>query len=59
MSHTDYIDKIPEGFKITAYSNDCPCAAYEDEEKEIVCGTVSPGSKSFCTRSADVEEFLV
>ena len=27
MSHTDYIDKIPEGFKITAYSNDCPCAA--------------------------------
>ena len=33
MSHTDYIDKIPEGFKITAYSNDCPCAAYEDEEK--------------------------
>ena len=35
MSHTDYIDKIPEGFKITAYSNDCPCAAYEDEEKDV------------------------
>ena len=35
MSHTDYIDKIPEGFKITAYSNDCPCAAYEDEEKKL------------------------
>ena len=35
MSHTDYIDKIPEGFKITAYSNDCPCAAYENEEKKL------------------------
>ena len=35
MSHTDYIDKIPEGFKITAYSYDCPCAAYENEEKKL------------------------
>lgn len=35
MSHTDYIDKIPEGFKITAYSDACPCAAYENEEKKL------------------------
>lgn len=35
MSHTDYIDRIPEGFKITAYSKDCPCAAYENEEKKL------------------------
>ena len=35
MSHTDYIDKVPEGFKITAYSKDCPCAAYENEEKKL------------------------
>lgn len=35
MSHTDYIDRVPEDFKITAYSKDCPCAAYENEEKKL------------------------
>ncbi len=35
MSHTDYIDRIPEGFKITAFSDACPCAAYENEEKKL------------------------
>ncbi len=35
MSHTDYIDRIPEGFEITAHSKDCPCAAYENKEKKL------------------------
>lgn len=35
MSHTDYIDKIPEGFKVTATSEACPCAAYENAEKKL------------------------
>lgn len=35
MSHTDYINKIPDGFEITAYSKDCPCAAYENKEKKL------------------------
>lgn len=35
MSHTDYINKIPEGFEITAHSKDCPCAAYENKEKKL------------------------
>ena len=35
MSHTDYIDKIPDGFTVTAYSDDCPYAAYENEEKKL------------------------
>ncbi|MDO5397867.1 MAG: glutamine-hydrolyzing GMP synthase [bacterium] len=35
MSHTDYIDRIPEGFKITAVSEACPCAAYENAEKKL------------------------
>ena len=35
MSHTDYIERIPEGFKITAYSGSCPCAAYENAEKKL------------------------
>ncbi|MGN1116059.1 MAG: glutamine-hydrolyzing GMP synthase [Candidatus Ornithomonoglobus sp.] len=35
MSHTDYIEKLPEGFKITAYSDSCPCAAYENTAKKL------------------------
>lgn len=35
MSHTDYISKIPDGFEITAYSESCPVAAYENKEKKL------------------------
>ena len=35
MSHTDYIDRVPEGFKVTAVSDACPCAAYENAEKKL------------------------
>lgn len=35
MSHTDYINKVPEGFKVTAVSDACPCAAYENAEKKL------------------------
>lgn len=33
MSHTDYIEKVPEGFKITATTPVCPVAAMECPEK--------------------------
>ncbi|MBQ7241224.1 MAG: glutamine-hydrolyzing GMP synthase [Firmicutes bacterium] len=35
MSHTDYISKTPEGFKITAFTNTCPAAAMENEDKKL------------------------
>lgn len=35
MSHTDYISQLPEGFKVTASSDTCPCAAYENTEKKL------------------------
>lgn len=35
MSHTDYISKVPDGFEITSFSEDCPCASMENEEKGI------------------------
>ena len=31
MSHTDYISKAPEGFQVTAFSNNCPVAAMEKD----------------------------
>ncbi|MGL5085923.1 MAG: glutamine-hydrolyzing GMP synthase [Clostridium sp.] len=35
MSHTDYISKAPEGFKITAFTDVCPVAAMENEERKL------------------------
>lgn len=35
MSHSDYIAKIPDSFKIIAISNDCPIAAMENAEKKL------------------------
>lgn len=35
MSHTDYVSQIPEGFRITAHTADCPVAAMECPEKKF------------------------
>lgn len=35
MSHTDYIATPPEGFEIIGYTDDCPCAAMQNVEKNI------------------------
>lgn len=35
MSHTDYVSRVPDGFKTTATTDDCPCVAIENAEKRI------------------------
>lgn len=35
MSHTDFISNVPVGFKIAAYTENCPCAAMFNEEKRL------------------------
>ena len=35
MSHTDYIDKLPNGFKVVATTKTCPVAAMENKAKKI------------------------
>lgn len=35
MSHTDYIEKAPENFKVTAHTDVCPVAAMECEDKNL------------------------
>lgn len=35
MSHTDYISKLPEGFKSIAHSDSCPAAAIENADKKL------------------------
>ena len=35
MSHTDYVQQIPEGFEITASTDNCPAAAFENQDKQL------------------------
>ncbi len=35
MSHTDYVSKLPDGFRGTAHTADCPFAGFEDAEKKF------------------------
>ncbi|MEG1441264.1 MAG: glutamine-hydrolyzing GMP synthase, partial [Oscillospiraceae bacterium] len=35
MSHTDKVEKIPEGFEVIAKTADCPIAAYECKQKNF------------------------
>ncbi len=42
MSHTDYIDTPPKGYKVIAVSGECPAAAIENEKKGIYALQVHP-----------------
>lgn len=35
MSHTDYISKVPNGFRVVAKTEGCPVAAMENQEKKL------------------------
>lgn len=35
MSHTDYVKEVPASFKITATTDNCPCAAMEDADRKL------------------------
>jgi len=42
MSHTDYIESVPEGFKVTATTKDCPTAAMENADKKLYATQFHP-----------------
>ena len=42
MSHTDYISKVPEGFRITAHTKDCPVAAMSCPERRLYAVQFQP-----------------
>ena len=42
MSHTDYIETPPEGFRITAYTPVCPVAAMECQEQKLYATQFHP-----------------
>lgn len=42
MSHNDYISKPAPGFRISAWTEECPVAAAENEEKNLYCVQFHP-----------------
>ncbi len=42
MSHTDYIAKAPEGFKVTAHTPVCPVAAMSNPERKLYATQFHP-----------------
>lgn len=42
MSHTDYIDTIPEGFTLTSLTENCPTGSFECEERKIYATQFHP-----------------
>ncbi len=35
MSHTDFVETVPAGFRVTAKTETCPAAAYENGERKL------------------------
>ena len=58
MSHTDYISRAPEGFRITASTPVCPVAAMECPERKTVCDTVPSGGYAYTGRQEDAFQFV-
>lgn len=42
MSHTDVVCRAPDGFKVTATTDNCPIAAMENTEKGVYCVQFHP-----------------
>ncbi|KXZ39117.1 GMP synthase (glutamine-hydrolysing) [Alkalithermobacter thermoalcaliphilus JW-YL-7 = DSM 7308] len=59
MSHTDAIYEIPEGFEITAYTDDCPIAAMENKEKNLYAVQFHPEVEHTNDGFKVIENFLV
>lgn len=59
MSHTDYIEKAPEGFKITAHTSVCPVAAMENTEKQLYAVQFHPGGNAYPGGHEDAFQFCI
>lgn len=58
MSHTDLVENIPTGFKITAKSNNCPIVAMEDESKKLYGIQFHPEVNNTVNGTKIIENFL-
>lgn len=58
MSHSDYVSRLPEGFKATASTSDCPYAACENPDKKLYGVQFHPEVKLTDNGSKIISRFL-
>ncbi len=58
MSHTDYVSKLPKGFRVTATTSACPAAAFENAEKKIYAVQFHPEVNHTVQGNAILDNFL-
>lgn len=58
MSHTDYVDKVPEGFEVTATTDHCPTAAYQNKERKLYAVQFHPEVQHTVNGIAFINNFL-
>jgi len=59
MSHTDYISQVPEGFEITAHTENCPVAAMEDRENKFFAVQYHPEVNHTVQGSKMIRNFVI
>lgn len=59
MSHTDYISSVPQGFEITAYTENCPVAAMENRNKKLYAVQFHPEVNHTIQGRKILENFVI
>lgn len=58
MSHTDFVEKVPEGFKNIGHTSSCPNAAMENKEKNLYGIQFHPEVNSSTNGTQVIKNFL-
>ena len=58
MSHTDFVEKVPEGFKNIGHTSSCPNAAMENKEKNLYGIQFHPEVNSSINGAQVIKNFL-
>ena len=58
MSHTDFVEKVPEGFKNIGHTSSCPNAAMENKEKNLYGIQFHPEVNSSINGTQVIKNFL-
>lgn len=58
MSHTDFVEKVPEGFEIVATTDNCPTAAYQNKDRKLFAFQFHPEVQHTENGIAFIKNFL-
>ena len=58
MSHTDYVSRLPEGFHITAHTDNCPAAAFCDPARKLYAVQFHPEVNHTFAGRGMIDSFL-